>query len=134
MDPGHTPLWMTSLRGRATSPLHVPLRSPLRCSERPLRYSCSDLHSLRMARNDQRPAHHANDAGTAFQNPWMQPKGLLASGQVLSQFPIAFARRLEDHPMKPISVVRPDFGGDVLTTDAIRATWLGHAVRDNHAV
>jgi N-acyl-phosphatidylethanolamine-hydrolysing phospholipase D len=82
-----------------------------------------------MGPDDERPAHHVNDSATSFQNPWVKPKSLLASGQVLSQFPLAFARRLEDHPAKPVQVVRPDFGGDVPSSDALRATWLGHAVR-----
>jgi hypothetical protein len=82
----------------------------------------------------ERPAHHANDQGTAFQNPWVKPKSLLASGQVLAQFPLAFERELEVHHITPVRVVEPDFGGPIPRVDAIKATWLGHAVCGLHTL
>jgi hypothetical protein len=75
------------------------------------------------------PAHHASKTANSFQNPWMQPKGLLESGQVLSQFPLAFEKRLEASHITPTKVITPDFGGDKSSGEAIKATWLGHAVR-----
>jgi N-acyl-phosphatidylethanolamine-hydrolysing phospholipase D len=78
----------------------------------------------------KRPDHHANKRGTAFRNPWLsQPKGLLASGQVFSQFPLAFAKRLERLDLEPIQTVKPTFATQTPEVDAIKATWLGHAVR-----
>jgi hypothetical protein len=86
-------------------------------------------HHMRRSTSKERPMHHANDNGTSFQNPWMKPKGLLASGQVLTQFPLAFERELQAHHVTPVRVVEPDFGGPVARSDALKATWLGHAVR-----
>jgi N-acyl-phosphatidylethanolamine-hydrolysing phospholipase D len=76
------------------------------------------------------PTHHANASASAFQNPWVQPKSLYESGQVLSQFPLAWARRLEDHPARPVKVVQPDFGRGSPDEGVVKATWVGHAVRD----
>jgi N-acyl-phosphatidylethanolamine-hydrolysing phospholipase D len=81
-----------------------------------------------MSEKSELPAHHVDSSGTAFQNPWMQPKGLLASGQVLAQWPLAFERDIAAHHITPIQVVKPDFGGHDTRQDAIKATWLGHAV------
>ena len=57
----------------------------------------------------------------------------MASGQVLSQFPLAFARRFEGHPAEPIQVVKPTFGAEAFDASVIKATWLGHAVRRSDA-
>ncbi|KAI0684086.1 beta-lactamase superfamily domain-containing protein [Cytidiella melzeri] len=74
------------------------------------------------------PAHHANDSATAFQNPW-EVQSLLASKQVLYQFPLALAKRVEEerHRMKQVKVVQPDFGRDTNDEGVIKATWVGHA-------
>lgn len=76
------------------------------------------------------PAHHANDSATAFQNPW-EVKSLLASKQVLSQFPLALAKRVEEQRghVKQVHVVKPDFGSDTTDEEVIKVTWVGHAVR-----
>lgn len=74
------------------------------------------------------PAHHANSSASAFQNPW-PPRSLLASKQVFSQFPLALAKQLEEYKVTPTKVRRPDFGHGEPDEDAVKATWLGHAVR-----
>jgi hypothetical protein len=77
-----------------------------------------------------RPAHHADSNQTAFRNPWVQPKSLLASGQVLAQqWPFALAKSLEGHPINQVEVVKPNFTRE--NGSNIRATWLGHAVRES---
>lgn len=81
----------------------------------------------------ERPAHHANDTATSFQNPW-PPKSLLASKQVFSQFPLALARRIEGTHIKTVEVVKPDFAKTVPDEGVIKATWLGHAVRSRDLV
>lgn len=75
------------------------------------------------------PSHHANDSATAFQNPWAV-KSLLASKQILSQFPIALAKRVDElrTHRRPIEVVKPDFGVATADEGVIKATWVGHAV------
>ncbi|KAI0340000.1 Metallo-hydrolase/oxidoreductase [Trametopsis cervina] len=74
------------------------------------------------------PSHHANDSATAFQNPWAV-KSLLASKQILSQFPIALAKRVDElrTHRRPIEVVKPDFGVETADEGVIKATWVGHA-------
>ncbi|KAF8580254.1 Metallo-hydrolase/oxidoreductase, partial [Ramaria rubella] len=74
-----------------------------------------------------RPNHHANDSATSFRNPWDPSKGLLASGQVFSKFPIEWAKTLHDHPAKPCKLVKPDFGEHTSNEGVVKATWLGHA-------
>jgi UDP-N-acetylenolpyruvoylglucosamine reductase len=95
--------------------------------------SDNQIHHRMASMNDKakkRPDHHANKRGTAFRNPWLsQPKGLLASGQVFSQFPLAFAKRLAGHDLEPVQAVKPTFATQAPEVDAIKATWLGHAVR-----
>lgn len=76
------------------------------------------------------PLHHANASGTAFQNPWAV-KSLVASKQILSQFPLALARRVGEFrdSIKEVQVVKPDFGKGSADEGVIKATWVGHAVR-----
>jgi hypothetical protein len=77
---------------------------------------------------DKHPAHHANDTKSAFKNPWVKPKGLVASGQVLaSHFPLEIAQKREGIEIQPIKVINPTFGRDE-NKSTIKATWLGHAV------
>lgn len=115
-----SPDCMTSLRSFLR---HL---QPLQC---PPTYTVGSCH-MRRSSSKERPAHHANDDETSFQNPWMKPKSLLASGQVLAQqFPIAFERELQAHHITPVRVVEPDFGGPLARSNSLKATWLGHAVR-----
>jgi N-acyl-phosphatidylethanolamine-hydrolysing phospholipase D len=80
-----------------------------------------------------RPAHHANDAGTAFKNPW--PSADLPTWAELASnpFPLGWAlSELQSNPkVRDVKVVRPDWGeahlGALLTDRWIVATWLGHA-------
>jgi N-acyl-phosphatidylethanolamine-hydrolysing phospholipase D len=82
---------------------------------------------------DTRPPHHANSPASSFKNPWVQPKSLLESGQGLlnNNFPLAFAKRLHDHPALPVEVIKPDWGKDEPDQGRVKATWLGHAVSQN---
>jgi hypothetical protein len=89
-----------------------------------------------------RPPHHANSRGTAFENPW--PKGPESNfsdsnnnwtlPQFLTQgwakFPLEWATAHTGHPHKPVEVVDPMFGSKKFSEnrDKIQATWLGHAV------
>lgn len=78
---------------------------------------------------DTRPSHHANSSVSLFKNPWVEPKGLLESGQgILNNFPLAFAKLLHDHPALPVKVIKPDWGEDEPNEGRVKATWLGHAV------
>jgi N-acyl-phosphatidylethanolamine-hydrolysing phospholipase D len=81
----------------------------------------------------KRPAHHANNSGTAFQNPW--PSASLPTwGELLKvSFPLNWYNSdpLPDY-LKPVEVVEPDWGVPLLKaresqSDCIVATWLGHA-------
>jgi N-acyl-phosphatidylethanolamine-hydrolysing phospholipase D len=82
------------------------------------------------AKASSKPAHHVNSEATGFRNPWVQPKSLLESGQVIwNKFPLEWARRLHDHPAEQVRVVKPDFGKDSPDEGRVKATWLGHAVR-----
>jgi N-acyl-phosphatidylethanolamine-hydrolysing phospholipase D len=82
-----------------------------------------------------RPAHHANDSGTAFINPW--PSAEKASYVELLQgsFPLGwYGTNLPSHERaRDIKVVVPDWGEATLKErgldreKCIVGTWLGHA-------
>lgn len=81
---------------------------------------------------DTRPSHHANSSASSFKNPWVQPKGLLEG--LFNSFPLSLAKRLHDHPARPVKVVEPDWGKDEPDAGRVKATWLGHAVRQNRVL
>jgi hypothetical protein len=80
---------------------------------------------------DSLPPHHVNSTATSFQNPW-EAKSLLASKQLLSQFPFALAKRVEElrANAKQVKVVKPRFSDNESESGVseIKATWVGHAV------
>jgi N-acyl-phosphatidylethanolamine-hydrolysing phospholipase D len=83
-----------------------------------------------------RPAHHANNEGTAFKNPWPSAEAPTWS-EILStsKFPIAWYEDLaKKHPgTRDVKVVMPDWGGAYLRTrglsieECVVGTVLGHA-------
>lgn len=86
---------------------------------------------LSRARNkaDSLPAHHLpNNAG--FKNPWpsAQPPGW--QDFLSPSFPLTIAKH-PDPTTKPTQTIDPDWSkyDDRKKSDAIVATWLGHAVR-----
>ncbi|KAI0042728.1 Metallo-hydrolase/oxidoreductase [Auriscalpium vulgare] len=102
-----------------------------------------------------RPAHHADDTRTLFQNPWnivetdaapptgnTGPQGrtvrraftlplpALPSLPAISDIPLEFARAHPAHPHPPVKVVKPDWGATKSSgrpEPSVKATWLGHA-------
>jgi N-acyl-phosphatidylethanolamine-hydrolysing phospholipase D len=81
----------------------------------------------------KRPAHHANNSGTAFQNPWPSASTPTWGELVKLSFPLDWysGDELPEH-IVPIKVVKPDWGAALRKsrdskTDYIVATWLGHA-------
>lgn len=86
--------------------------------------------------NKERPSHWANDAGTAFKNPWpsaTMPTWLdtLRKPLPIAQYDQHFSARAKAHDRKS---VRPDWGVASLkrqnvdkSTPYIVGTWLGHA-------
>ncbi|KAH8114286.1 Metallo-hydrolase/oxidoreductase [Phellopilus nigrolimitatus] len=90
-----------------------------------------------------RPAHHADDSATLFQNPWQTPEEpagdlntrssssstnwLWGLPALLGNIPIEWAKDLAGHNQSLINVVKPDFDASDTSKDAVKATWLGHA-------
>lgn len=100
----------------------------------------SAISRSRSARS-HRPSHHANDAGTAFRNPWPSAAGLTLAELVGQPFPVSWASSLSalqtDAKAHELAVVQPDWGrkalvrpgeGEVRAQDScLVGTWLGHA-------
>ena len=95
-----------------------------------------------------RPAHHANDASTAFKNPWPSADPPTLAELASQPFPLAWSTplaTLRQHPKaRPIALVEPDWGRAQLERERERnrnqdeddddddreclvGTWLGHA-------
>lgn len=81
----------------------------------------------------ERPSHHANSSATLFRNPWEEPQETSFSNWQLPTapgwpgLPFEWAKEFAQHSHKPVEVVQPTFGTE--RSDAVKATWLGHAVR-----
>lgn len=86
------------------------------------------------------PSHHANDAGTAFKNPWPSAGSATWVELVSESFPLGWASSLSELRANPkareVKVVRPDWGKkalaelgrEVLADERwMVGTWLGHA-------
>lgn len=91
-----------------------------------------------------RPAHYGDEAGTWFKNPWdvLNDEDAVESNSWFNltnlptlrtlaglEFPLQWARDYSGHILRPVKVVKPDFGRGKSNTGNIKATWLGHAVR-----
>ena len=78
-----------------------------------------------------RPAHHANDSGTSFRNPWPSAATPTWSELASSSFPVAWAHQhLHSHPKsQPIKLITPTWGSDLhrSSDERMLGTWLGHA-------
>lgn len=87
-----------------------------------------------------RPSHHANDAGTAFKNPWPSADNPTWWELVREPFPLGWASSLSElranAKAREVEVVRPDWGKkalaelgrEVLADERwVVGTWLGHA-------
>jgi N-acyl-phosphatidylethanolamine-hydrolysing phospholipase D len=85
----------------------------------------------------KRPSHHANDAGTAFKNPWPSADNPTWAELMQQPFPVGWASDLAALRANPkareVKVVRPDWGKDVMAEPGLErnnyivGTWLGHA-------
>ncbi|KAK4937062.1 hypothetical protein LTR10_022185 [Elasticomyces elasticus] len=86
-------------------------------------------------RTSSRPAHHANNAGTSFINPW--PSASKPSWAELTRASFPFGRYevgLHSHrKARDVKVINPDWGATSLEkckadkSKCIIGTWLGHA-------
>jgi N-acyl-phosphatidylethanolamine-hydrolysing phospholipase D len=82
-----------------------------------------------------RPAHHGNDAGTTFINPWPSASAPTWGELVQVSFPLGFYENLaKKHPgITDVKVVSPDWGASTLKDRGLKrdncivATTLGHA-------
>ena len=84
-----------------------------------------------------RPAHHANDSGTAFKNPWPSAYPPTLTELRSQPFPFGWSRPLAElrkHPKAhELRVVKPDWGKAALEKmglerdKCVLGTWLGHA-------
>ena len=85
--------------------------------------------------NPNRPAHHANDQGTAFKNPWPSAEAPTWAELLESKFPLGWYDDLaRKHPgTRDVKVVVPDWGASNLKerrlarNNCIVGTTLGHA-------
>ncbi|QDS69377.1 hypothetical protein FKW77_004440 [Venturia effusa] len=83
-----------------------------------------------------RPSHWANNAGTAFKNPWPSANPPTWSETFQLSFPFGLYPTLDKHShARKIDVVEPDWGQASLKAqdidkgakDCVIGTWLGHA-------
>jgi hypothetical protein len=85
--------------------------------------------------NNNRPSHHANDTGTAFQNPWLSADKLTSAELLQSKFPLGwYGNFAKKHPgTQDVKIVVPDWGAKSLKEHGlvrdrcIVGTTLGHA-------
>lgn len=90
---------------------------------------------LKSNRTSSRPAHHANNSGTAFINPWPSADKPTWTELLQGQFPLGFYKSdLHKHDKAHnVQVVKPDWGIASLQkqaldkTQCVIGTWLGHA-------
>lgn len=93
----------------------------------------TDSQKSNSSTKSNRPSHHANSTATSFRNPWEEPQEtsfadwLLPSAPTWPGLPFEWAKAVVEHSHKPVEVVKPTFGTG--KDEAIKATWLGHAVR-----
>ncbi|KAE8449127.1 hypothetical protein EG329_008511 [Mollisiaceae sp. DMI_Dod_QoI] len=83
-----------------------------------------------------RPAHHANNSGTLFRNPWPSADKPTWSELLTISNPLSWynSHTLHEHERaREIKVVKPDWGTSSLKTSGLTkekcivGTWLGHA-------
>ncbi len=82
-----------------------------------------------------RPAHHANNNGTRFINPWPSAGAPTWAELLQASFPFGFYKADLDthHKARSVKVIKPDWGAASLKDrnlerrTCIIGTWLGHA-------
>ncbi|KAK5552459.1 Protein-lysine N-methyltransferase efm4 [Exophiala xenobiotica] len=82
-----------------------------------------------------RPAHHANNNGTRFINPWPSAGAPTWAELLQASFPFGFYKTdlHTHHKARAVKVVKPDWGAATLKDrnldrrKCIISTWLGHA-------